>query len=379
MTSKLSINKTLLALFLLFCGIVVFSLMSVISHGKYYLDGYRLLSSQHTGWFFQGSYESTATFLSPLFNFFMALGYSGVSMQSRIFDFYFVISVFFLITMFMIFFAENRYVYKINLYYLFCMMMLMMNLSVFFATVNKEIVYLFFLFPLVLLQKYIKFSFFLLVFFIITVVYSLGGRYYFSVFAMLTLVLYYFLHQKLKLVFLLFFMVLIGYILFPYVMHIIILAKPYSIQTITNTWIVDFFDKTEYFSFLLNCLVNSLRIMFPVELIVKGPKYIVPIFFLCMLSYMSIKIILMKEMVWNVKNDTRNLNFIYFSAITIISFSFTQSIFEPDFGSVLRHKVAIVFMMISVFNFFSFKEYYLVEGFMRKWKRTVNLSITSSH
>lgn len=90
-----------------------------------------------------------------------------------------------------------------------------------------------------------------------------------------------------------------------------------------KTIISDWLDKDGIIFLYLNYSINTLRLLFPIELLVKGIKYF---------PYVVFQIWLTKKL-WNwksIKND---------KVILLYSFILISGVFEPDFGSFLRHTV----------------------------------------
>lgn len=90
-------------------------------------------------------------------------------------------------------------------------------------------------------------------------------------------------------------------------------------KTIISDWL-----ENEGIIFLyLNYFINTLRLLFPIELLIKGIKYF---------PYIVFQIWFTKKL-WNwksIKND---------KVILLYSFILISGVFEPDFGSFLRHTV----------------------------------------
>lgn len=91
-----------------------------------------------------------------------------------------------------------------------------------------------------------------------------------------------------------------------------------------------------YLTFICNYVVNFLRLLFPVELITKGYKYILFIIYQVFISInliKSVKKINQKNALW---------------IITAISFIMISTIFEPDFGSFIRHESALLPILLQI-------------------------------
>lgn len=98
-----------------------------------------------------------------------------------------------------------------------------------------------------------------------------------------------------------------------------------------NTMIVEVFGRNENFGiFCLNYLLDFLRLMFPLELVIKGLKYcpfVVYQLYLTLLLFKSIR-----------RNEERRL----LIHSVVLGFVCISAIFEPDFGSFVRHQATLV-------------------------------------
>lgn len=115
--------------------------------------------------------------------------------------------------------------------------------------------------------------------------------------------------------------------------------REYDIDAVTI--INDPFGKsTNYRIFIQNYLVNTLRMMIPIELFAKGVKYIPFIIYQIFVTYNIFKM--------SSKINDNNIMWL----ITVISFMMVSIIFEPDFGSFIRHESALILLLlqINVFN-----------------------------
>lgn len=95
-------------------------------------------------------------------------------------------------------------------------------------------------------------------------------------------------------------------------------------------------ENSNYLIFIGNYLINTIRIMFPIELLFKGIKYIPFIIYQLFITYSLFK-----------TSKKINYNNIL-TIITIISFIMISIIFEPDFGSFIRHESALILFLIEV-------------------------------
>lgn len=106
-------------------------------------------------------------------------------------------------------------------------------------------------------------------------------------------------------------------------------------QTIINNLI----NKDGYIFEIINYIINLIRLIFPIELILRGN--ILYLLFLIFNILTFITIYLQRD---KIKKDSV-LNSIF---TLFISFIFVFALFEPDFGSFLRHFIPIAFIMVIV-------------------------------
>lgn len=95
-------------------------------------------------------------------------------------------------------------------------------------------------------------------------------------------------------------------------------------------------ENSNYLIFIGNYLINTIRILFPIELLFKGIKYIPFIVYQLFITYSLFK----------TSKKINNNNIL--TIITVISFIMISIIFEPDFGSFIRHESALILFLIEI-------------------------------
>jgi hypothetical protein len=95
---------------------------------------------------------------------------------------------------------------------------------------------------------------------------------------------------------------------------------------------------TNYIMFIGNYIINIFRVMVPVELLLKSIKYIPFIVYQIFITYQIIKSC--------TKINDNSILWI----ITTISFMMISVIFEPDFGSFIRHESALILILLELTN-----------------------------
>ena len=101
-----------------------------------------------------------------------------------------------------------------------------------------------------------------------------------------------------------------------------------------RTIIIDWIDRDGVIFLYLNYFINILRLLLPIELSIKSIKYF---------PYIIFQIWFTKEL-WNWKNIKNN------KVILLYSFILISGVFEPDFGSFLRHTVPYIFILKGIRN-----------------------------
>lgn len=127
-------------------------------------------------------------------------------------------------------------------------------------------------------------------------------------------------------------------IIFPKLMFMIFSVRDftnkYRIDSLdAKTIILNIFNGNSIIIYYINYLINFIRILFPIELFFKGLRYLPYIFFQI---WFSIKL-------WNWRKMLKNEY-----TILLYSYIFVSVIFEPDFGSFLRHSVPYLIFIIAL-------------------------------
>lgn len=103
------------------------------------------------------------------------------------------------------------------------------------------------------------------------------------------------------------------------------------------TQIVEIFGvNNTYFTFIENYIANVIRMLLPFELLFIGPKYILFLIYQLFVTYNIFKM--------GKRINDRNIMWL----ITVISFIMVSAIFEPDFGSFVRHESTIILFLLKI-------------------------------
>lgn len=109
-------------------------------------------------------------------------------------------------------------------------------------------------------------------------------------------------------------------------------------------------DNINFFILIVDYVVVSIKLLFPIELIFLGIKYLPYIFYQFLISYFVIKSMI------SLKQNDENKNLALFA---YLAFLIGSSMFEPDFGSWIRHEAVfcpILFIICGAKNIVNRKE-----------------------
>ncbi len=114
--------------------------------------------------------------------------------------------------------------------------------------------------------------------------------------------------------------------------------ESYDAITIINDWIT---NNGSVIVFMINYVINFIRMIFPIELVTKGIKYIP---FIIYQLYLIISLIRITAYVIKQKKEK------YYIYIAIIfGYMAIANLFEPDFGSLIRHEVTLYVIYLELF------------------------------
>lgn len=112
---------------------------------------------------------------------------------------------------------------------------------------------------------------------------------------------------------------------------------PFAVTIINDP----FGKNTNFLIFIANYLVNLMRLMCPIELLLKGMKYIP------FIIYQILVTIIVISQIKYIKNSSSNKK-LFLSVV--ISFILMSAIFEPDFGSWVRHESTLFFIYLGIIH-----------------------------
>lgn len=108
-------------------------------------------------------------------------------------------------------------------------------------------------------------------------------------------------------------------------------------STDANTIIIELFgNNTNFYKFIFNYITVFIRLLFPIELLFKGFIYILFIIYQLIITLNLLRF----------KNKINNNNIVWL--IVISSFFMTSAIFEPDFGSFIRHESTMFLIILHI-------------------------------
>ena len=104
------------------------------------------------------------------------------------------------------------------------------------------------------------------------------------------------------------------------------------------TAIIDVFPNKNALMYVANYFINLIRMLFPFELCVKGVKYLP---FVIYQVYFTIKLV---HSLKSRDTNEKMMNLI----IMVTAYLLTSNLYEPDFGSVVRHETALMFILFDI-------------------------------
>ena len=332
------INNHILSILILIETIIIKLFQFLILPEKYFYDSNIILG------IINGTYLSGGSFLFAA-NFFKKI---NIFHFTSLAEWSWFISIVFTILII--------YYLKITSRYLFIIASVAL-LNVYVFNLSKDIIQflIFLLIFFVLKNKKLKSYYKLILCFLIFLYEALNFRIYYGIIA-ITLVIIYFLYNfyikkqsKINICKLIFLTILIFFIeiyaikIISYENYIPIITARSSVNEFrlesinAITIIIDLLgENTNYLIFIGNYLINAIRIMLPIELLLKGIKYIPFIIYQIFISYRILKGL----------KKINNENILWFALV--ISFLLVSIIFEPDFGSLIRHEAALTLPLLEI-------------------------------
>lgn len=98
-------------------------------------------------------------------------------------------------------------------------------------------------------------------------------------------------------------------------------------------------DKGNVFVYSINYIINAVRMMIPIELLTKGFYYYPFVAFQFISTFSLFRCIIR----YNILNSSNKL-----ALIVMISYYMVAFLFEPDFGSFVRHEAATIPLFIQL-------------------------------
>ena len=334
---KILVNKQkfILILFAIIILIIAKVLLFVYLDDKYLYDSYYLLS------FMNGNYTSniSVNFAAHFFDFFNIFSFHTI-LEWNIF----LAIIGNIIVLLIILLKKEKYSF---IEYIFILISLFL-LDLYVFTLSKEFIQflIFLIMYLIIINLKIPLNIKVIIVTIILFLEAVYFRVYYGLIGMLFIFIYAFdyLFFKDKKKSYLIFIVLITLILGVYFIKLISYDNLKAIINARQLINIDrqnskdaitiindlFFHKNLYFSFVINYFLNFLRMNIPLELIFKGIKYIPYIILQIFITFNIFK--------FSKKIDKNNI-LVY---LLIICFLVVSVLFEPDFGSFLRHQSAFL-------------------------------------
>lgn len=346
--TKFKINKKMFYLIVIIVleTIIVKILQYIVLPPKYFFDSGAILTHSIDGNFnADKSYNFTAKFfyLINIFNFTTLKEWS-----------YFLASIFTIIICIVI--GKNKKIVLRDEIYILASVGL---LNIYVFNISKDIIQFFFFFIIFLILKMNKLSNNkkLIISCIILLLEALFFRVYYAIMAMIMMTIY-FVYKKIitkeklnkKGVFKVIMIILVLFFAEVFIVQKIspenynsIINARYSVNiyrensTDAATIITDLLGKnTNFLKFVLNYIINLIRMLVPIELVLKGIKYIPFIIYQIYIEYILYK---------NCRKLTEK-NILWF--IVSLSYIMVSVIFEPDFGSFIRHESTMFLIYLEL-------------------------------
>ncbi len=374
MTKKVEYKKLLLILvlpLLIFSKIVQFKFMPA----KYLYDGNSILFYvKHMPEYIEGSYRFTVLLFRKI-NFF---NFETLVQWATLITILYTPIIYTII---------KRYTRNIDIYKFIYLCSGVFLVGMYIFNVGKDIIQMtiFLLIDVIILTRKIEKPFFKILLCSLLFAYeSIIFRSYYILTSIFTIVLYFILKQfiyskskiKIKKVLRVVFSILITLFIFMLITKRF-LPKEYNqlmvIRTSLNqyrenspnavTMINDIFKNGgNIWIWMLNYIINFIRIMIPVELLFISIRYMPFIVFQIFVTYYLVISL----------NQINSKNTVMFSSLCVfIAYLMTSFLFEPDFGSFVRHEAATFPVLINILNNTPGGNYGYETGKKRKIKRSV--------
>ncbi|RHG32109.1 hypothetical protein DW261_14540 [Fusobacterium varium] len=293
------------SIIIILIGVFIYNIENILPE-KYFYDSYSIIEAIKLQDYshFDTSYRVTAKVFS-IFNFNELRSYN-------------VILYLIFLTFFIPYLYKN---YSLKVHLLFFNIVFLFLASIYLIRPGKEMLQLFII---ILCYQFDKLSPIFLI---------IGGilfRPYLIIQGIIFIGLKFYLKRKNKILWgiLILILIVIFGLKFPKIVNLVLgIRKRVNLYRLESpdarTIISDWLDKDGMIFLYINYFINTLRLLFPVELLVKGIKYF---------PYIVFQIWFTKKL-WNWKSVKNNKVILLYSFISI------SGVFEPDFGSFLRHTV----------------------------------------
>lgn len=341
---KINRNTLLLIVIVILETILIKALQYQILPDKFFYDSSKILNSLYYPTIIDSSYQYAVNFFKAI-NF---MHFTTLQQWSVLITIVFLpIIVFFLI-------KNNKY----NFHQFLFVIASVALLDIYVFNISKDILqFLYFLVIYLILKLNIK-NFTKLILCCLVLLYeALNFRLYYAIMAMIMVTIYFiyniFLKNKkinIKKVILILFVFIFAFLVEVFFVKLIsyshyesILSARFRVNINRQgsldavTIINDLLGKnTSFIIFSVNYIINFVRLNIPIELLFKGIKYI---------PFVVYQIYILIQVIINLKKINYN-NLLWLDVV--ISFIMISVIFEPDFGSFLRHESALMLILLEL-------------------------------
>lgn len=344
----LIINKRILYLILIIILETFFvkTIQFKILPEKYFYDSTRILALSRG---LTNITDKSYSFAGNFFRFINIFGFTTLAQWSYFLSFISITLIIFVL-------AKNKQISLKNFIFVIASVGL---LNIYVLNISKDIIqFLFFyLIFIILSNKKINNQRKLFLSCFILLIEAIGFRVYYLIMAMLMITIYFIYENKIKNKKInkktIKKILLIALLLFFIEVFVVQLVSTNNYNSIINARYITNIDRasspdavtiindllgrnTNFIKFVLNYLINFVRMLFPIELATKGVKYIPFILYQLFITFTLFKT--------STKLNDKNIMWL----ITFVSFIMISVIFEPDFGSFIRHESALFLIMFEM-------------------------------
>lgn len=307
-------------------GLFLLGQMPQLWHAKFYLDGQSLLDATPAMELFAGSYRGSAWLFSPLFQLAAHAGLDLGQYASR-FDHAWLLAnlLWALPYLLMVWCVVWRLGARGGIGQLFVLFCALVLYAPFYGSINKDIVPALMMFAVTLMLAAGRLGAAWGVFLVLVLAYGLVVRVYFLLFGAVFVLAFFLVDSRMKLMAALLAGSAAVIIAFPHIPRALIdIGRAEYLEDVASTRIHYWLDDYAPTGFAINRIGAIIRVALPLELLLKSPAYAPFVLFRCHVTLLTLRAL-------------GGAGGVRMAACILLSFTVTQAVFEPDFGSAFRH------------------------------------------